>query len=121
MAPPSIDDDLHGLSIDASLGMENMASLVFLLLMLECQDLGDNKSGWRRSGNGGPQTCLPVDRSVAPSAALYDPSSPANIQDPREGPSLARWMTQDLFGGGLTKLAREGWRDQGKGHLARSP
>ena len=47
MATPSIDDDLDGPSIDAGLGMEDMASLVFLLLMLKCQDLGDNKSGAR--------------------------------------------------------------------------
>ena len=47
MATPSIDDDLDGPSIDAGLGMEDMASLVFFLLMLKCQDLGDNKSGAR--------------------------------------------------------------------------
>ena len=41
------------------------------------------------------------------------------ISDPREGPSLARRTTQDLLGSGLTRLAREGRRDQGKGHLAR--
>ena len=41
-------------------------------------------------------------------------------QNPREGPSLARRTTQDLLGGGLTRMAREGWRDQGGGHLARS-
>src|SRR3954467_11402353 len=33
--------------------------------------------------------------------------------------TLARWTTQDLLGGGLTRLAREGRKDQGKGHLAR--
>src|SRR3990170_15803 len=47
MTTPSIDDDLHGPSIDAGLGVEDMASLVFVLLMLKCQDLGDNKSGAR--------------------------------------------------------------------------
>jgi hypothetical protein len=47
MTTSSIDDDLHGPSIDAGLGMEDMASLVFSLLMLKCQDLGDNKSGAR--------------------------------------------------------------------------
>ena len=73
----------------------------------------------RRLGNGGPQTCLPTAHSVAPPAALYGPSSPANTQDPREGPSLARRTTQDLLGGGLTRLAREGRRDQGKANLMR--
>src|SRR3990170_4362048 len=47
MTTPSIDDDLDGPSIDAGLGVEDVASLVFLLLMLKCQDLGDNKSGAR--------------------------------------------------------------------------
>ena len=69
----------------------------------------------RRPGNGGPQTCLPVAHGVAPLAAPYGPSSPANTQDPREGPSLTRRMMQDLLRGGLTRLAREGRRDQGKG------
>ena len=45
MATPSIDDDLDGPSIDAILGMKDMASLVFFLLILERQDLGDNESG----------------------------------------------------------------------------
>ena len=47
MATPSIDDDLDGPSIDAGLGVEDMASLVFVLLMLKSQDLGDNESGAR--------------------------------------------------------------------------
>ena len=47
MATPSIDDDLDGPSIDSGLGVEDMASLVFVLLMLKSQDLGDNKSGAR--------------------------------------------------------------------------
>ena len=44
MATPSIDDDLDRPSIDAGLGVEDMASLVLILLMLKRQDLGDNKS-----------------------------------------------------------------------------
>ena len=40
---PSIDDDLDGSSIDAGLGVEYVASLVFFLVMLEGQDFGDNK------------------------------------------------------------------------------
>ena len=47
MTTPSIDDDLDGPSIDDGLGMEYMASLVFFLLMLKGQDLGDNESGAR--------------------------------------------------------------------------
>ena len=47
MTTPTIDDDLDGPSIDAGLGMKDVASLVFVLLMLKSQDLGDNKSGAR--------------------------------------------------------------------------
>ena len=47
MATPSIDDDLHGPSIDVGLGLEDMASVIFFLLMLKSQDLGDNESGAR--------------------------------------------------------------------------
>ena len=47
MATLSIDDDLGGPSIDAGLGVEDMASLVFVLLMLKSQDFGDNESGAR--------------------------------------------------------------------------
>ena len=38
MTTPSIDDDLDGSSIDAGLGVEYVASLVFFLVMLESQD-----------------------------------------------------------------------------------
>ena len=42
MTTPSTDDDLDGPTIDAGLGMKDVASLVFFLLMLKSQDLGDN-------------------------------------------------------------------------------
>ena len=74
---------------------------------------------YRRSRNGGPQTCLPVAYGVAQRGAQHGPTSPTQTQDPHEGPSLARRMAQDLLEGGLTRLAREGRRDQGKRHLAR--
>src|SRR5215216_5566099 len=47
METSSIDDDLHGPSIDARLCVEDMASLVLFLLVLKCQDLGNNESGAR--------------------------------------------------------------------------
>ena len=47
MATTSIDDDLDGSSIDAGLCVEDVASLVFVLLMLKSQDFGDNESGAR--------------------------------------------------------------------------
>ena len=47
MTTSSIDDNLGGASIDAGLGMEDMTSDVVILLMLECQDLGDNEIGTR--------------------------------------------------------------------------
>ena len=42
MTTPSIDDDLEGSSIDVGLGMKDMASLVFFLVMLKSQDHGAN-------------------------------------------------------------------------------
>ena len=45
MTTPSIDDDFDGSSIDAGLGVEYVASVVFFLVMLESQDFGDNKCG----------------------------------------------------------------------------
>ena len=45
MTTSSIDDNLDGASIDAGLGMEDMTTLVVILLVLECQDLGDNEIG----------------------------------------------------------------------------
>ena len=47
MATSSVDDNLHGTTIDARFGVEEVATLVFLLLVLEHQDLGDNESGAR--------------------------------------------------------------------------
>ena len=40
-------------------------------------------------------------------AAQYGPSSSTQVQDPREGPSLAGRTTQGLLRGGLTRQARE--------------
>ena len=61
----------------------------------------------RRSGNGGPQTCLPAACGVAQGGAQHGPSSPTQTQDPREGPSLAGWTTQSFLGNGLVRLAHE--------------
>ena len=47
MTTPSIDDDLDRPSIDADLAVKDVASLVFVLLMLKSQDFGDNESGAR--------------------------------------------------------------------------
>ena len=47
MTTTSIDDDLDGPSIDAGLSVEDVAYLVFFLLMLKSQDFGDNESGAR--------------------------------------------------------------------------
>ena len=62
---------------------------------------------YRRSGNGGPQTCLPAACGVAQAVAQYGPSSSTQAQDSREGPSLAGRMTQGFLRGGLTREARE--------------
>ena len=61
----------------------------------------------RRSGNGGPQTCLPaacgVARVVATAAHLHQHKT----QDPREGPSLAGRATWTFLRHGLVRLAHE--------------
>ena len=61
----------------------------------------------RRSGNGGPQTCLPVACGVAQGAAQHGPSSSARAQDPCEGLSLAGWTTGSFLRHDLIRLARE--------------
>ena len=66
--------------------------------------------GYRqRSGNGGPQTCLPAARGVAPLTAQYGPSTSTQAQYPCEGPSLAGRMTQGfLRGASPGRLTRSG-------------
>ena len=61
----------------------------------------------RRSGNGGPQTCLPAACGVAQRGDQRDPSSSTQAQDPREGPSLMGRMTRSFLKRGLIRLARE--------------
>ena len=61
----------------------------------------------RRSGNGGPQTCLPAACGVAQGGAQHGPSSSTQTQDPRKGPSLAGRMTRSFLRHGLIRLARE--------------
>ena len=61
----------------------------------------------RRSGNRGPQTCLPASCGMAQVAAQYGPSSLTYAQDPREGPSLAGRTTGSFLRHGLIRLARE--------------
>ena len=61
----------------------------------------------RRSGNGGPQTCLPAACCMAQGVAQHGPSSSAQAQDPREGPSLAGRTTGSFLRRSLVRLARE--------------
>ena len=61
----------------------------------------------RRSGNGGPQTCLPAACGMAQAVAQYGPPSSTQAQDPREGPSLAGWTTGSFLRHGLVRLAHE--------------
>ena len=58
-------------------------------------------------------------RAELPGAAQHGPSSSTQTQDPREGPSLAGRMTQDLLGSGLAGQAHEERRYQGGANLAR--
>ena len=61
----------------------------------------------RRSGNGGPQTCLPAAYGVAQGMAQHDPSSSAGAQDPREWPSLMGRTIGSFLRGSLIRQARE--------------
>jgi hypothetical protein len=47
VATSAVDDDLDGTSLDTRFGMEDVATLIYVLMLLKCQDLGDNKSGAR--------------------------------------------------------------------------
>ena len=47
MATPAVDDDHDIFSLDARLGVEDVATLVLVFLLLESQNFGDNKSGAR--------------------------------------------------------------------------
>ena len=67
----------------------------------------DQRGNCRRSGNRGPQTCLPAACGVAQGAAQHGPSSSARAQDPREGPSLVGRMTRSFLRHGLVRLAHE--------------
>ena len=73
----------------------------------------------RRSGNGGPQTCLPAVRSVAEPAGRTAHLHQQSIQDPCEGPSLARRTMQGFLGTGLARQAHEERRYQGGANLTR--
>ena len=71
-------------------------------------ELGKRSTSFCRcSGNGGPQTCLPVACGVAQGAAQHGPSSLAGAQDPHEGPSLAGQTTRSFLRHGLVRLAHE--------------
>ena len=75
----------------------------------------------RCSGNGGPQTCLPAACGVAQKGAQRGPSSSAQAQDPREGPSLVGRTTESFLRGSLIRQAREKAERSRKGYLARNP
>src|SRR3954467_5522045 len=61
----------------------------------------------RRSGNGGPQTCLPAACGVAQRRPSTTHLRQHKTQDPREGPSLAGRTTQSFLRRGLIRLAHE--------------
>ena len=67
----------------------------------------DIRGSCRRSGNGGPQTCLPAACGMAQVGAQCGPASSAQAQDPREGPSLSGRTMQGFLRDGLARRARE--------------
>ena len=68
---------------------------------------GINCTHCRRSGNRGTHSCLHAACGVAQGVAQHGPSSSARSQDPREGQSLAGWITRSFLRHGLVRLARE--------------
>ena len=70
---------------------------------------------WER----GPQTCLPAAHGMAMLAGRTSHLHRQGIQDPREGPSLARGTMQDLLGSGQARKAHEERRYQGGANLTR--
>ena len=71
---------------------------------------------WER----GPQTCLPAACGVAQVGAQRSPSSSAQAQDPRKGPSLVGRTTEASSGvASSSRLARRR-RDQGRGTSRRA-
>src|SRR3954465_7089888 len=74
-----------------------------------------------RSGNGGPQTCLRAACGVAQVGAQHGPSSSAQAQDPREGPSLAGRTRGGFLRGSLIRQAHEEAEKSRQVYLARSP
>ena len=73
----------------------------------------------RRSGNGGPQTCLPAACGVAQRGAQRGPSSPTQTQDPHEGPSLAGRTMWSFLRRGFVRLAHEEAERSRQGYLVR--
>ena len=61
----------------------------------------------RRSGNGGPQTCLPTACGVAQRGPSMAQLHQHKTQDPREGPSLAGRTMWNFLRRGLIRLAHE--------------
>ena len=61
----------------------------------------------RRSGNGGPQTCLPTAHGVAVLAGLYGPSSPTRHSRPSRGVKPREADDTRPPRSGLTRLPRE--------------
>ena len=66
-----------------------------------------NCSDCRRSGNRGPQTCLPAACGMAQAEAHCSPASSTPAQDPREGPSLAGRTTGSFLRSSLIRRACE--------------
>ena len=89
------------------LGPVVLCTCPFALLLSQVRARLGPRGYCRRSGNGGPQTCLPAACGMAQAVAQYDPSSSTQVKDPREGPSLAGRTTQGFLRGGLIRQARE--------------
>ena len=74
-----------------------------------------------RSGNGGPQTCLPAACGVAQAGPSTAHLHQLMLKDPREGPSLTGRTTGSFLRGSLIRQACEEAERPRQGYLARNP
>ena len=116
---PTTNQPPHGAQGRRLLGPVALRTCPFASLLSQVRArLGPGSYCWR-SRNGGTQTCLPAARGVADPAGRTAHLNQQSTQDPCEGPSLVRRVTQELLWRGLARQAHEECRHQGEPNLMR--
>ena len=118
IVPPTPNQPPRGAQGRRLLGPATLRTCPFASLLSQVRARRGPGGYCRRSGNGGPQTCLPAACGVAKGTAQYGLTTSTQAQDPREGPSLTGWTTQGFLRGGLTRQAREEVERSRQGYLA---